>query len=454
MSAQFKSALSNIGWPALLDATGAQQLAMQFQLEQTQYWPPEQLLEQQLRQLRELLVHAAATVPYYRERFAAVGLDPASINSATAFQRVPILTRSAIQDAGAALHSTTLPSEHGELNEVCTSGSTGRPIRTYGTAVTRFFWAAFTLREHLWQQRDLGAKLATIRTEGNDTGPDGHSATSWGEATEHCYVTGPAVMLGLRTPVDVQAHWLVRHDPKYLLTHPTNLRALTEYCREHGLRLPKLRQVRSFGEMLSDDVRQSCREVWNVSISDVYSAQEIGYIALQCPRHEHYHVQSEGVYLEVLDAQDQPCAPGEIGRIVVTTLHNFAAPLIRYEIGDYAEVGGPCDCGRTLPVLKRIMGRQRNMLTLPDGRQLWPSFPAAQWSKIAPIRQLQLVQQDLQTIEARIVTLAPFTAEQETRLRAFLQERFDYPFTIVLTFLEEIERAPNSKFEDFVSNVE
>jgi phenylacetate-CoA ligase len=55
---------------------------------------------------------------------------------------------------------------------------------------------------------------------------------------------------------------------------------------------------------------------------------------------------------------------------VVTPLHNFAMPLIRYAIGDYAEAGPPCACGRGLPVLARILGRARNLLTLPHGERI------------------------------------------------------------------------------------
>jgi phenylacetate-coenzyme A ligase PaaK-like adenylate-forming protein len=61
--------------------------------------------------------------------------------------------------------------------------------------------------------------------------------------------------------------------------------------------------------------------------------------------------------VEVLDEEGRPCAPGETGRVVATSLNNFAMPLIRYETGDTAEVGAPCPCGRGLPVLTRIMGR-------------------------------------------------------------------------------------------------
>ena len=78
-------------------------------------------------------------------------------------------------------------------------------------------------------------------------------------------------------------------------------------------------------------------------------------------------MQAENVLLEIIDAAGNPLPPGNVGRVVITVLHNLAMPLIRYEIGDYAAFGGECTCGRGLPVLERIVGRARNMLRLPDG---------------------------------------------------------------------------------------
>ena len=123
------------------------------------------------------------------------------------------------------------------------------------------------------------------------------------------------------------------------------------------------------------ELRAACRDLWGVPLHDVYSANELGYIALQCPESEQYHVMSECALVEVIDGDGRPCRPGETGRLVLSSLHNYAMPLLRYEIGDYAEVGDQCPCGRGLPLLNRIAGRERNMLVLPDGRQHWPTCP-------------------------------------------------------------------------------
>jgi phenylacetate-CoA ligase len=202
-----------------------------------------------------------------------------------------------------------------------------------------------------------------------------------------------------------------------------------------------------------EDLRGLCREVFGVPLTDVYSAQEVGYIALQCPDYPHYHIQAESLLVEILDEQNRPCGPGEVGRVVVTTLQNFGAPLIRYAIGDYAEVGEPCPCRRGLPVIRRIQGRVRNMVRLPDGRRHWPSFPTRGFAHIGAIRQLQLAQVAPAVIEARLVVGRPFDEAEAEVFTGFVRERLDYPFEVRLRYLDAIPRSKSGKFEDFVSEI-
>ncbi|HCO44341.1 MAG TPA: hypothetical protein DIT63_09550, partial [Gammaproteobacteria bacterium] len=218
-----------------------------------------------------------------------------------------------------------------------------------------------------------------------------------------------------------------------------------------GERPARLRGVGTFGEQLADDLRVLARATWGVPLADIYSCEEAGYLALQCPQvPEHYHVQSENVLLEVLDGDGRPCPAGATGEVVLTPLHNFAMPLVRYAIGDFAEVGPPCRCGRGLPVLRRIHGRARNLLRLPDGSRHWPSFPAEAWLAIAPVRQFRLRQTAPARIEAQLVAERPLQAGEQRALQAMLRQRLRYPFEIVLRPVAAIERPPSGKFEDFI----
>ena len=443
-------------WPAVPRPGAARCLALLQQFEQTQWWTPESLRGWQLRQASALLEHAAKTVPFYDTRLRKAGIAPGARMTPEAWARIPLLSRADIQDAGADLHSRALPRAHGAVRKIASSGSTGRPIESLTTGLTRLFWNALTLRDHLWHRRDFSAKLASIRAfpTGTASYPRGVHAAKWGGAVAGVYPSGPSAGLSVVTPIAQQAEWLARENPDYLLIFPTALRALARHCQEAGIALPRLREVRSVSEILTPETRRACREAFGVGVVDVYSANEVGYMALQCPDREHYHVQSEGVLLEILKDDGTSCAPGETGRVVVTGLHNFAMPLIRYELGDLAELGGPCPCGRGLPVIKRILGRVRNMLRLPDGRQVWPLIGEPSYVQIPAIRQYQIVQTSLERLEIRLVTSSPLSEAEQARLRQIVLERLGHPFEIALSYHDQIPRSAGGKFEDFKCEIE
>ncbi|MCE9638993.1 MAG: phenylacetate--CoA ligase family protein [Betaproteobacteria bacterium] len=437
-----RNALANHCWPAVPDAAGARMLALQYQLNQSQWWSAGQLREEQFRQLSVLLLHARETVPFYRQRLA--GLDLSRGLDAASFAAVPLLTRQDVQTSFDALTSTRVPAAHGKVADGETSGSTGRPVRFRITELGGLFWQVFTLRDHLWHRRDLSGKLASIRGRVQPG-----TAAGWGPATEGAFRSGPLSMYNTNLPLGEQADWLMRENPAYLISIASNIRALARYCGEHGLRPSALREVRSYGEALHPDIRAICRQAWDVPVVDMYSCAEGGYLALQCPQHEHYHVQSESVLLEVLDREGLPCAPGAVGKVVITPLHNFAMPLLRYELGDYAEVGPACACGRGLPVITQIMGKTRHMLQLPDGGPRFPRFGEAKFHTIAPVRQFQVVQKSLAAIEVNLVVARALTPDEEQKLREHVLAHLKHPFSVSFVYLDDIPRAPSGKYEDF-----
>lgn len=440
-----RSIRTGVEWPALPDDSGAQMLALQYQFEQSQWWPPERLHELQLQQFSRIFRHALETVPFYRERFSPWS---AGAMSWQRYRELPVSSRRDVQLAGAAMHSTAPPPEHGLGISTQSSGSTASPLVTLGTAWTQIMWSALLLRDHLWHDRDLRGKLAAIRSKTDDG-----VFAGWGPATS-AFTTGLSVVRSLVVDIDEQVRWLEAENPDYVLSFATNLGALAGRSLELGVRLPRLKQARAYGETLLPDVRDIVRKAWGVGIADSYSSEELGYIALQCPEHEHYHVQSENLIVEVLDVDGAPCVPGETGQVVVSTLHNFAMPLLRYASGDYAEVGEPCACGRGLPVLRRIVGRQRNMLRRPDGVRYWPSFPISAWGDAAPVLQIQLVQDAIDHVEARVVMRRDFADGERERLITALQGCLGYPFRITIDRVEVIPRNAGQKYEDFICKVE
>jgi phenylacetate-coenzyme A ligase PaaK-like adenylate-forming protein len=127
-------------------------------------------------------------------------------------------------------------------------------------------------------------------------------------------------------------------------------------------------------------------------------------------------------------------------------------PLIRYAIGDYAEVGPPCACGRGLPVLARILGRVRNLLTLPTGERVGVAY-LHDIFKDAPVAQFQIVQRSREHLEMRIVPTRELTPDDERRISAAAVDRFGHPFRVTFEYLAELPYGPGGKFEDFRSEI-
>jgi phenylacetate-CoA ligase len=445
--------IQGIDWPALPSHIGAGRLAALFQLEQSQWWPETKLRKQQFIQIDALLRHCVEHVPYYREILSKV--ITADMLTEEQWQHIPLLTRDKLQQAGNMLRTTAMPAGHGKVTLQRTSGSTGKPVEALATDITIFFWDIFTLRDHLWQRRDFSRKLSVIRFNQNENAgpPHGLQATNWGRACNGLFETAASSLLSIFTPISEQVAWLKKENPYYLITHPSVLQELALYCQRENIQLPSLHEVCTISEALPDGLRELCREVWGVKLVDMYTTIELGYLALQCPEHDHYHVQSESVLLEVLDDSGKPCAPGQIGKVVVTALHNFAMPLIRYEPGDFAEVGEPCPCGRGLPVIKRILGRYRNLITLPNGERRWPKFDIAKMLKIAPVRQFQATQHSLQDVEFLLVMENPLTHKSRQELLDLFHVNLHPSLNITIREVDSIPRSKSGKYEEFISKL-
>lgn len=453
------SAVEGAVWPAPAGGMQAVILAALQQLEHSQYLPPEELQARQFRQLGLLIAHAAKTLPFYRERFHTCGFDPAAPITEASWAKLPILTREEAQAAGTALHCRSLPKQHGETTTDHTSGSTGTPLSVLRSAIAIFYWNVFAIRETSWHGFDLSGKLAAIRLDWrrpvDSTGLYVKRHENWGPPLAALYPTGPGVVLDVRqSTIEQQAAWLQQEAPTHLVGFGVGLQALARHCLAHDIRVPSIRSVYSQGEALTDTARAACLEAWGVEVVDNYSAVEAGYIALQCPDHPHLHIQSESALVEILAQDGRPCLPGEVGQVVVTPLHNFAMPLIRYAIGDLAQMGAPCACGRTLPVLNRILGRtRRDMLMLPDGTQGFPYVGGNAVAEFPAIIQHQVIQRSVTEIELRLVARAQLPVEDEDRLRSRMLAAIGHPFRISIVYCDAIERSPSGKYVEFKSEV-
>jgi len=458
---ELRASFDQVAWPAVMAGFAAELMALQLQFDATQWWSPAQLRAHQFRQLRLLLAHAAREVPFHAKRLRQAGIDLEAELTEQAWARLPVLTRRDVQREGSNLHAKT-PAAFGRINETASGGSTGVPVRVRKTALDNLLWNAIHVREEIWHREDPRGTMARIRGfPGHFTpeqidamkSPDGLILPDWGPPTSLLWQTGRVGLVSYMMPIPDQAAFLLRLRPDYLFTNPSNLRLLLAHCREAKLLLPSLRSVWTLSEVVDDTLRDACRVVFGCRIVHNYTTAEAGYIALQCPDCDNFHVQSEVVLLEVLDAAGRPCPPGAIGRVVVTPLHNFAMPLLRYEIGDEAELGGPCACGRGLPVLTRIVGRTLDYVTLPSGHRRRVDTGNYAMSNIPAIREYQIVQRSPQRIEVLLVVSRPLTGDERQAVRAILAKEVGTEFRFELSYRDSILRTAEGKLRPFISEV-
>jgi phenylacetate-CoA ligase len=277
--------------------------------------------------------------------------------------------------------------------------------------------------------------------------PDGRRGGTWNLRGD-----GKMIVLDVRTTVEQQIDWLRRNKPRYYMTYPSLLQAQAEH-------LLTTRQVLScellftVGEVVSPELRANAQRAFGARIYDRYGAQEIGHLATECPACGQYHVSAEATLVEVLRDDGTPSAPGEVGRVVLTSLYNYAMPFIRYEIGDFAEVGAPGACFCTLPTLRRIVGRARNVFTLPDGSRVWPDTRTVDMQAYLGFSQLQVVQTAPAEIEVRYVPDGSGRPADENGLQRYFRSILHPGLTLRTRAVERIERLPSHKFEDYVSLV-
>jgi phenylacetate-CoA ligase len=420
-------------------------------LADSQWHSPERIEEYQLARLRHLTLFASRRTAYGRQHFDFERVAK-SAGLSEALRHLPILTRERLRDEPASLKPDAVPKGHKAVTELSSSGSTGLVVKLSAGKPWLRWQSALGLRSHLWGGSRFRRAIGIIRRRppGDAMYPEGKSARRWGPVAGIPFPTGPAYLLNAYTSLDEQWEWLRRIRPDYLLVVPSVLRNFAGRADAAEL---DLKGIRTIGEVVDDDLRARVRDSFGVRIHDLYSSEECGTLAIQCPEAGVYHVQSEALIVEVLNDAGEPCCPGEIGRVVATPLYNFATPLIRYELNDYAEAGGSCSCGRGLPVIRRIMGRRRNLLTTPDGRKHWPAMRSIH--HIVPIREHQYRQIAPDVIEVWLATAAPVTEEQEHKMREALRKGLiggqPAPFEFRFRYVSEFPRNPNGKHEEFVS---
>jgi phenylacetate-CoA ligase len=452
--------LAGAVWPKIPAGEVSQVWAAYQELDRTQWLPTGALEAMQLEQLRALLAHCHDHVPYYRRVLDEAGLSPRSDLSLADFRRLPLLTRQIYQANFRDLQARALPDGMIAAGEARTSGTDGVPIKMLKTNRESLWWAAFYLRDLEWSGLDPRGRLASIRFMGSSPQElprllAGVTFPYWTHFCQPLLETGPAHVMDIRQDPRRQLSWLREVDPDYLSSAPSNLEFLAGLLVESGQTLPKLRAIQSVGESLPPLSRQRIEAGFGVPVKNLYSATEAGYLASPCPLGHGLHVHAENVLAEVLDSDNRPCLPGQTGRLVLTCLHGFQTPFVRYDILDDVTLApSPCPCGRGLPLWTQVEGRRHPLLHLPGGGRKSVMSLLYGIRQVGGMHQFQFIQRRVDHAIVRIVPDRTWQPEFAERMKGIVQAEFGAPIRVDVELKDSLERPAGGKLKISVVELE
>lgn len=419
-------------------------------LERTQYYPKERMLAYQRNLLEPLLRHARAEVPFYEKR-----LDPLFDGNDEirweAWTDIPTVTRTDAQEAGEQMFARSVPAEAGVIEASETSGSTGRHLNFRTNSLMRLMANSIAERMLNWHGVDQTKAAAFIFDyTGKFPIPHGGKGNFWNITEPNS--TGFKLSLG--NTVDEQARWLTGTGAQVLFTYPSNSAAILKYYLDNNLKL-FFDTIICHGECLTEEVRTFLTNNETIKVIDRLGASEIGPLSAECPAdHTVHHQFSEICLLENLDYESDAVLPSGTGRMVTTPFYNYAMPLIRYENYDHIETSDKlCGCGRTLPVIKKIHGRRRNLFKFSNGKMRWPNFQWSIYNQFLPAQQIQFIQTTTSHIEILYVHDGSSVEPDAEKMKNYMEQKLNEKFDITLVRKAEIPKPRSGKFEDCISLV-
>jgi phenylacetate-CoA ligase len=415
-------------------------------LEKSQWWSLDKLVELQNQKLRSLIDHAYNKVPYYRRVFDERGLSVRDIQSIDDLPKLPLLTKDLIRQDFTDFMAQDYQKWRPYLDS--TSGSTGVPLHYYTTMDAYSMGWACLFRGWSWAGYRLGDKRVTFG--GSSLAPSHISLKNkirYGLERNLCVSS-----FGLTADtLEWHARRVARFSPRYLRGYPSTLAILAEYLIEQGRSDIRPRAVFTTAESLLPSQRRVMEAAFGCEVLDQYGLNDGGAMALECSRHQGYHVAVERAVVEVCDAGGRSVGLGGEGQIITTDLHNCAMPFIRYATGDMALMGdSPCTCGRMLPLLKSILGRRISYLVLNDGTSV-PGLPVTDVfedvEQEAPgsIRQYQVVQEVAGRLRVKIVKGAKYTDPDTERIKSAIAGHSHGKLVADLEFVDDIPATAAGK---------
>jgi phenylacetate-CoA ligase len=386
--------------------------------ERTQWLGPGALRRHQLEALNRLLAHAWDHVPFLQRHWTAHGVTRGPLADPAELARYPTLTKAQIT---ANYEDMIAVPWRGRTMRKATGGSTsGEPFRFEYTMESYARRTAVMWRGYAWAGLPLGRRSVYVWGAGPPQ-------SRWRTLKDRIYHAGfnrtNVNAYGIRDDnVDDVLAVIGRVRPRVLVGYVAPLLVLARGLVARHRTIPGVRSVITGAEALHEPERAILEAGFGCPVFNTYGCREFMLLASECETRSGLHVNADHLLLETVDASGAPVR-GASGEVAVTDLHNYGMPFVRYLNGDRASyAGAPCSCGRGLPMLSLVEGRELDLITTPDGRRVPGEYFVHVMIEWPQVRQWRFVQTGPATADFLLVLATPLTDEQ---MRA-LQRRTEY----------------------------
>lgn len=370
----------------------------------------EGMKQYQAHALRKMMRYARR-VPLYREKHENAGINAASINSIDDVEKLPFVTKDDLRRYGPS--GTTPDGFNREYAwKVDTSGTTGEPVSIFRDV------NALAIESTMVSRMLKAYNLNLFKTRITNIGDFGLP----GSYDEEVLQQGVYKKMGfLHSSHRLQSVFagkdireimsdLETFNPELIIAYPGNLIGLMELRKEGNGESLDPEYIVSSGGVMGDYMKKQIENAFDAPVLDLYAATEGGTLAFEC-LNGGYHIQSDYVHIEAVNANKEHVPPGENGHVMVNRLYGGGTPILRYTgMNDFVTLSDEhCDCGMHTPLLEKVEGRSADSIVLPDGRIIPPATftlipgEVAQEYGVDKIQRFQIIQHKKDKIEILIV---------------------------------------------------
>lgn len=404
----------------------------------------------QRAELRRLLLWCYDRVPHYRRTWSRLGLSAADLAlfELADLSRLPCTEKEQMRAHPDDFLARGIPRR--KLVSCLTSGTTGTPLAVRMQVRThQVMHAAYEVRCRRWA--GVSSRSSRAMIGGRLVVPEGVARPPYWRYNpfeRQLYLSAFHIAPGtVRDYVGA----LNRFRPEYLVGYAASHYFLARMIREAGLPVWSPKVILTSSERLTTEMRATLSTVYQCEVFDAYSGVETCCLASECSEHR-LHVSPDVGIVELLGERGAPVADGGEGEIVATGLLNYEQPLVRYRTGDLAAwaPASACPCGRSMPVLRELVGRLEDTVVGADGREV-VRFHGV-FLDLASVREAQIIQEALDHVRVRVVPVGALLAADRARMETRLRERLG-PIEISFEEVPRLPRTANGKVRAVVSKV-